>query len=121
VCAPQLRPEIGADAPRAGGRAGPDHREREAGGALVACGDLDGAIVEVVERATPAVGRTRVVEILRGGRSKVVLKYSYDGLPRYGAFDHLSSGQVLSRVDELIAEGRLVSTGGAYPKLRVAA
>ena len=36
--------------------------------------------------AQPEVGRTRAVEILRGGRSKVVAKYSYDGLPHYGAF-----------------------------------
>jgi hypothetical protein len=60
------------------------------------------------------------VEILRGGRSKVVVKYAYDGLPGYGAFDHLTSGQVLTRVDQLIAAGRLVSTGGPYPKLRAA-
>ena len=59
------------------------------------------------------------MEILRGGRSKVVLKYSYDGLPEYGTFDHLSAPQVLERVDELIAAGRLASTGGAYPKLEV--
>jgi hypothetical protein len=26
---------------------------------------------------------------------------------------------VLARVDELLDEGRLVSTGGAYPKLRL--
>ena len=38
----------------------------------------------MVEAAEPAVGRTRAVEILCGGRSKVVEKYSYDGLPTYG-------------------------------------
>jgi ATP-dependent DNA helicase RecQ len=80
-------------------------------------GDLDGAILDVVETAEPNVGRTRAVEILRGGRSKVVKKYSYDGLPGYGAFAHLSNDEVLARVDELIRAGRLRSTGGAYPKL----
>src|SRR4051794_6586602 len=35
---------------------------------------LDDAIVEVVRAARPGVGRTRVVEILRGGRSKVLLR-----------------------------------------------
>ena len=49
-------------------------------------GDLDDAILDVVERAQPAVGRTRAVEILRGGRSKVVAQHGYDGLPAYGAF-----------------------------------
>ena len=94
-------------------------RRARAGGAVAAPGDLDAAIVAVVAEASPGVGRTRAVEILRGGRSKVVLKYSYDGLPEYGTFDHLSAPQVLERVDELIAAGRLASTGGAYPKLEV--
>ena len=79
-------------------------------------GDLDDAIVEVVARPSPSVGRTRVVEILRGGRSKVLREYAYDGLPGYGAFDHLTADEVLDRVDELIAAGRLRSTGGALPE-----
>jgi ATP-dependent DNA helicase RecQ len=82
---------------------------------------LDDAIVEVVRAARPGVGRTRVVEILRGGRSKALLRNSWDGLPGYGSFDHLTSKEVLSRVDELLAEGKLSSTGGAYPMLRAAA
>jgi ATP-dependent DNA helicase RecQ len=81
-------------------------------------GDLDGAIVSVVESADPAVGRTRTVEILRGGRSKALVKSGHDGLAAYGTFDHLTAQQVLGRVDELIAAGRLRSTGGAYPKLQ---
>jgi ATP-dependent DNA helicase RecQ len=90
-----------------------------AGGANGGGGDLDAAIVEVVQAADPAVGRTRAVEILRGGRSKVVQKYAYDGLPAYGSFAHLTSGEVLGRVDELMAAGRLVSTGGRFPKLEL--
>jgi ATP-dependent DNA helicase RecQ len=82
---------------------------------------LDDAIVEVVRAARPGVGRTRVVEILRGGRSKALLRNSWDGLPGYGSFDHLTSAQVLARVDEMLAEGKLSSTGGAYPMLRAAA
>jgi ATP-dependent DNA helicase RecQ len=82
-------------------------------------GDLDAAIVDVVGAARPAVGRTRTVEILRGGRSQLVRRNAYDGLPAYGAFGHLRADEVLARVDELLEEGRLVSTGGAYPKLRV--
>jgi ATP-dependent DNA helicase RecQ len=85
-----------------------------------AAGDLDAAIVDVVTGADPSVGRTRTVEILRGGRSQVVRKHAYDGLPAYGTFTHLRAEEVLARVDELLDEGRLVSTGGAYPKLRLA-
>jgi ATP-dependent DNA helicase RecQ len=92
-----------------------------AGGGGPAPEHLDDAIVEVVRAARPGVGRTRVVEILRGGRSKALLRNSWDGLPGYGSFDHLTSKEVLSRVDELLAEGKLSSTGGAYPMLRAAA
>ncbi len=88
--------------------------------ALLDAADLDSAILELVDSADPTVGRTRAVEILRGGRSKVVVKYSYDGLPGYGAFAHMRNDEVLARVDGLLAAGRLRSTGGAYPKLEVA-
>ncbi|MGK2939549.1 MAG: RecQ family ATP-dependent DNA helicase [Solirubrobacteraceae bacterium] len=83
-------------------------------------GDLDDAIISLVRRADPAVGRTRAVEILRGGRSKVVQKYSYDGLPEYGTYDFLRNEEVLARVDALLEGGTLRSTGGAYPKLQAA-
>jgi ATP-dependent DNA helicase RecQ len=106
ICDPALAP-AGRPARSAAGGPAPEH--------------LDDAIVEVVRAARPGVGRTRVVEILRGGRSKVLLRNSWDGLPGYGAFDHLSSKEVLARVDELLADGKLSSTGGAYPMLRAAA
>jgi ATP-dependent DNA helicase RecQ len=88
-------------------------------GAVLA--DLEAAILDTVATAQPACGRTRVVEILRGGRSRKLLENSYDGLPAYGAFDHLTADEVLTRVDGLITAGRLRSTGGAYPKLAVEA
>jgi len=107
VCAPELVPA-------------PVTRSLALAGAGDApAGDLDAAIVDVVATAEPSVGRTRTVEILRGGRSQVVRKNAYDGLPAYGTFAHLRAEEVLARVDELLDEGRLVSTGGAYPKLRV--
>lgn len=87
-------------------------------------GDRDAAraaIVEVVASASPAVGRTRAVEILRGGRSRVVVERGYDGLPRYGELAGWRADDLLAEVDALIAEGRLRSTGGRFPKLRVAA
>jgi ATP-dependent DNA helicase RecQ len=66
------------------------------------------------------VGRTRAVEILRGGRSKVVAEYGYDALNGYGLFAHLRGPEVLQRVDELLEVGTLRSTGGRFPKLRAA-
>jgi ATP-dependent DNA helicase RecQ len=112
VCAPELVPT-----PAAAAVAG---RGAGARGAHGAPGDLDAAIVEVVSIARPSIGRTRAVEILRGGRSQALRKHAYDGLPLYGSFGHLGAGEVLERVDALLADGRLRSTGGAYPTLRVA-
>jgi len=85
-----------------------------------AAGDLDAAILDVVVSAYPPVGRTRAVEILRGGRSKVVAQHAYDRLASYGAFAHLRSADVLGRVDQLLEAGTLRSTGGRFPKLRAA-
>ena len=85
-----------------------------------ASGDLDRAIVDVVKAARPPVGRTRAVEILRGGHSRVVAEHRYHDLNGYGTFSHLRSGEVLERVDELLAAGTLRSTGGRFPKLRAA-
>ncbi|MFP5362147.1 MAG: RecQ family ATP-dependent DNA helicase [Thermoleophilia bacterium] len=112
VCDPSWVPPAPANAnrsrPGAGGRNG---------ASTVTPGDLDAALLEVVGTAQPAVGRTRTVEILRGGRSQALVKSGHDGLPAYGTFDHLTARQVLARVDELIEGGRLRSTGGMYPKL----
>ena len=97
---------------------------RHSGSQLVAGGRegpeaVRDAILGVVDGASPTVGRTRVVEILRGGRSKVVLKYGYDELPEYGALDDWANGELLAEVDALLDAGELVSTGGRYPKLRL--
>ncbi len=82
--------------------------------------EIDEAIVRVIASARPNVGRTKTVEILRGGRSKALLRHSYDVLPGYGEFADWRAGEVLERVDALIESGRLRSSGGAYPTLRVA-
>ncbi len=83
-------------------------------------GALDEAIVEVVALARPALGRTRTVEVLRGGRSKVLLKHGWDGLPHYGTFGHLAAPSVLERVDALLEAGTIKSSGGYYPVLEAA-
>ena len=84
-------------------------------------GTVEQAIVRVVREAEPSIGRTRAVEILRGGRSKVVRKYGYDELPGYGSFDDWRADDLLREVDALIDGGMLRSTGGRFPKLKVAA
>jgi ATP-dependent DNA helicase RecQ len=115
VCDPSLAPEPPPPPRRAAAPRPAQLAHRPSGG-----GDLDEAILDVVATAQPEVGRTRAVEILRGGQSKVVRKYSYDGLPHYGAWSHLTGATVLARVDALLEAGTLRSTGGRFPKLEVA-
>jgi ATP-dependent DNA helicase RecQ len=103
VCSPTVAPPAAA----------PPTQPREARG-------LDAAILDVVVSAAPPVGRTRAVEILRGGRSKVVVQYAYDRLAGYGSFAHLRPSEVLGRIDQLLQDGKLRSTGGKFPKLGVA-
>jgi hypothetical protein len=83
--------------------------------------ELEDAIVELVTTAPTPIGRTRTVEILRGSRASALRRSGHDRLDAYGAFAHLSSGDVLAEVDELVSSGRLRLTGGAYPTLRVTA
>jgi ATP-dependent DNA helicase RecQ len=83
--------------------------------------NLDDAIISVARSARPAVGRTTCAEILHGGRSKKLLRNSYDGLPAYGTSSHMRRADILARVDELIDSGRLETTGGPYPVLRLPA
>jgi RecQ family ATP-dependent DNA helicase len=83
--------------------------------------DVRDAILRVVEEASPSVGRTRAVEILRGGRSKVVEKYAYDELPGYGDWHDWRADELLSEVDAMLAAGTIRSTGGKFPKLELAA
>jgi ATP-dependent DNA helicase RecQ len=87
----------------------------------VEIGNLDEAIIAVAGAARPAVGRTTCAEILHGSRSKKIQRNSYDGLPAYGTSAHMRRADILARVDELIEEGRLQTTDGPYPVLRVAA
>jgi ATP-dependent DNA helicase RecQ len=87
----------------------------------VAIENLDDAIISVARSAQPSVGRTTCAEILHGGRSKKLLRNSYDGLPAYGTSSHMRRADILARVDQLIDAGRLETTGGPYPVLRACA
>jgi ATP-dependent DNA helicase RecQ len=83
--------------------------------------DVDEAIIAVARSARPAVGRTTCAEILHGARSKKIQRNSYDGLPAYASSSHMRRADILARVDSLIGEGRLETSGGPYPTLRVPA
>ena len=82
---------------------------------------LDEAIMAVAGAARPAVGRTTCAEILHGARTKKIQRNAYDGLPAYGSSADRRRADILARIDELIEEKRLATSGGPYPVLRVPA
>jgi ATP-dependent DNA helicase RecQ len=100
VCDPRLVPEPPAPAPET-------------------IDNLDHAILSVARGARPAVGRTTCAAILHGARSKKIERNSYDGLPAYGASSHMRRADILARIDELIEQNRLATTGGTRPVLKV--
>ena len=87
----------------------------------VAFEGLDEAIVSVARMARPAVGRTTCAEILHGARTQKIRRNSYDGLPAYGVSAQMRRADILARVDALIDEGRIETSGGPYPVLLPAA
>jgi ATP-dependent DNA helicase RecQ len=80
---------------------------------------LDDAILSVARGARPGVGRTTCAAILHGARSKKIERNSYDGLPAYGASSHMRRADILARIDGLIEQNRLATTGGTRPVLKV--
>lgn len=98
--------------------ASPGGRSLAPRAALADSSELDEAIIDLVASAHPQLGRTRAVQVLRGGRSKVIASNHYDELEHYGAFGGVHADDVLGRVDALLAAGRIVSSGGRFPKLQ---
>ncbi|HEV2075336.1 MAG TPA: RQC domain-containing protein, partial [Thermoleophilaceae bacterium] len=79
--------------------------------------DLDQAIISVAGNARPSVGRTTCAEILHGARTQKIERNSYDGLRAYGTSSGMRRADILARIDELIADRRLATSGGRYPVL----
>ena len=120
VCEPSLAPRLpcGRAAAGGGGRSGRrGGRGRADGPLLVAVDDLDEAIVEVV-RERRAGGRPHARR--RDPARRAVEGRGEERLRRPAGVRGVRpphGGEVLGRVDELLAAGRCVSTGGHFPKL----
>ena len=84
-----------------------------------AVASLDDAIFSVARSARPEVGRTTCAEIIHGARTKKIERNSYDGLAAYATGSHMRRADILARIDELIEEKRLATSGGPYPVLKV--
>ena len=75
------------------------------------------AVLGAAAAAHPAVGRTGLDHILRGlDRARE----RYGGVPGFGSAVGLGRIAVLAAIDDVVAEGELISSGGARPVLRPA-
>jgi ATP-dependent DNA helicase RecQ len=115
VCDPSLVPASPSRALAGGGRSGSSRS------GTARHETMDAAILAVVRTAKPSIGRTRVAEVLRGGQAKAIVRNAWDELPEYGTYAHLSAKRVVDRIDAMIEEGLLASTGGARPTLKATA
>ncbi|HEX2377139.1 MAG TPA: RecQ family ATP-dependent DNA helicase [Gaiellales bacterium] len=76
------------------------------------------AVLHAVDETGGRVGRTRIVQILRGSRGRALVAAGHDRLGSYAALPAHSAEQVLATVDSLIESGALELTGGPYPLVR---
>jgi ATP-dependent DNA helicase RecQ len=79
------------------------------------------AVLHAVDETGGRVGRTRIVQILRGSRGRALVAAGHDRLGSYAVLPAHSAEQVLATVDSLIDSGALELTGGPYPLVRRAA
>jgi len=79
------------------------------------------AVLRAVDETGGRVGRTRIVQILRGSRGRALVTAGHDRLDSYGMLTTLSADEALAAVDALIESGALELTSGPYPLVRRAA
>ncbi|MDH5668879.1 MAG: ATP-dependent DNA helicase [Nitrospira sp.] len=75
------------------------------------------AVLETVAWCGGRFGMSRIVEILRGSRSKTLLAYGAEDCPTYGTCRDTSKPSVTGLVKELIDTGYLQVEGRDYPLL----
>ena len=76
-------------------------------------------VLETVSWCGGRFGVSRIVEILRGSRSKALLAYGAEDCPTYGICRALSKPTVTGLVKSLIESGYLQVEGAEYPTLDV--
>ena len=87
----------------------------------VSCDDAASAkaVLETVSWCGGRFGVSRIVEVLRGSRSKALLAFGGEGCPTYGTCRALSKPSVTSLVKGLIESGYLQVEGAEYPTIDV--
>jgi ATP-dependent DNA helicase RecQ len=76
------------------------------------------AVLRAVDETGGRVGRTRIVQILRGSRGRALVDAGHDRLDSYGVLAAFSADEALAAVDALIDSGALELTTGPYPLVR---
>lgn len=77
------------------------------------------AVLETVSWCRGRFGVSRIVEILRGSRSKALLAFGGESCPTYGTCRALSKQSMTGLVKDLIDSGHLQVEGTEYPTLDV--
>ena len=72
-------------------------------------------ILESVSALTRPVGRTALARALRGSRAKSLRRGGLADIPGHGTMKSFSEGQIVTAIDALLREGRLVRKGDKYP------
>jgi ATP-dependent DNA helicase RecQ len=83
--------------------------------------DERAAVLRAVDETRGSVGRTRLTQILRGGRARDLIAAGHHRLDSHAELAHRTESHVLELIDGLIAEGVLEKTGGRYPLVKRAA
>ena len=98
-----------------------DRRAKKRADAAV---DLDDAqrqvLLDFVDALRKPLGRRVVAGGLRGSRAKATLRKGVAKNPHYGALRGVPEDAVFRAMDDLLAEGRLVTKGRKYPTLWIA-
>jgi ATP-dependent DNA helicase RecQ len=80
--------------------------------------DERAAVLQAVDETRGSVGRTRLTQILRGGRARDLVAAGHHRLDSHAELAHRTESHVLELIDGLIAEGVLEKTEGRYPLVR---
>ncbi len=76
-------------------------------------------ILRCAERTNGQVGRSGLVKILRGEKSKKLSKYGFDHIEEYGSLPDMPKKAVLEQIDAMIERGCLVVTSFFFPMVRL--
>ena len=68
-----------------------------------------------VRQTGRSVGRSTIVDILRGSKAEKILNWGFDQLSTYGLMEGSSTKHVRFVLDSLIERGVLATSGGDYP------